>query len=305
MRIIRVSVFLLLGGFCVLMCQSCATCSRQRTLEDMTVDLADLVQDSTYVFMAKKVFYALPSPVELSMLIKKSGVPWQLSLLNDPVAAAKYLTNKKMALNFGIYLTDLSYAGLFEQSQTVLRYKFAIKQLIEGLGLQSAVDYSSMQLLEEHINDKDAVLRILTDMYASCMMSLDEGERYALTFSIMTGGWVEAMFIATSVINETLPSNEGKMRQLVVDQRLTFDIMWQAMSDLKHIPDVAELMIQLSPLARLYDIVGADITPNIVELAADGQSSHIISANIADVTPEKFAKIREQIQNLRQIFTNT
>jgi len=304
MRNKRFSIFLLIGVVCVLLCHSCTTCSRKRTIADITVDLADLVTDTTYLHMARVAYYALPTPIELSMLIKKSGIAWQPALLHDPAEAVKYLTHRKMALNFGVYLTNLTYAGLYEQSQTALRYKRAIEQLTEGLGLQSVIDANTMLLLEENINDKNAVLRIISDMYASCTASLDESDRYSLTLAILTGGWVEAMYIATGMINEILPSNEGKMKQLVVDQKLTFDMMWQVMSDMKNIPDVAALMSDLLQLAKLYDIVGADHSPNTVKTADDGQSSHIVSANITDVTPKKFAQIKEQIQILRQNFTN-
>ena len=304
MRNIRFSVFLLIGVASMLMCHSCTTCSRQRTVEDITIDLADLITDSAYLNMARKAYYALPTPIELSMLIKSSGITWQPALLNDPAEAAKYLTHRKMALNFGVYLSDLTYAGLFEQPQAVLRYKHAIEQLTEGLGLQSALDLNTMQLLEENINDKDAVLRIISDMYASCTASLDESDRYSLTLAILTGGWVEAMYIATTMINEILPSNESRMRQLVVDQKLTFDMLWHVLSDLKNLPDVAALLDDLLQLAKLYDIIGVEHTPNLVEVADDGQSSNIVSVNIDDVTPEKFAKIKEQIQILRKNFTN-
>ena len=121
MRNIRFSIFLLIGSACMLMCPSCNTCSRQQTIEDITIDLADLAIDSSYVNMARKVFYALPTPIELAMLIKNLGIAYQPAFLNDPVNASRYLTNRKMALNFGAYITDLTYAGLFEQSQTVLR----------------------------------------------------------------------------------------------------------------------------------------------------------------------------------------
>ena len=303
MRNIRFLVSLLLVGACMLMYHSCTTCSRKRTVEDITVDLADLITDTTYLNMVRTAYYALPTPIELSMLIKSSGIAWQPALLNDPAEAVKYLTHRKMALNFGVYLTDLTYAGLFEQSQTVLRYKRAIEQLTDGLGLQSAIDLNTLQLLEENINDKDAVLRIISDMYASCTALLNESDRYSLTLAILTGGWVEAMYIATSVINEIVPSNESRMKQLVVDQKLTFDMLWQVLSDLKTIPDVAALMNDLLQLAKLYDVIGVDHSPNTVEIADDGHSSHIVSANITDVTPEKFAQIKEQIQILRQNFT--
>jgi len=300
MRNIRFSKFLLIGGICMLMFHSCNTCSRKQTIENITIDLADLAIDSTYVNMAQKVFYALPTPIEMSMLIKSLGIGYQSDLLNDPSNASKYLTHQKMAFNFGVYATDLTYAGLFEQSQTVLRYRRAIQQLTEGLGLQSALDLNTLQLLEENINNKDAVLNIIADMYASCMATFNENDRYSLTLAMLTGAWLEGMYIATNKIDEKLSINDKRVKQLVVDQQLTFDILWQAMNDMKDVPEVAGMMNDMLELSKLLEKVNVYYSPSEVKLAADGKTSHITSTSTNDATSELFTKIKNQIQILRQ-----
>jgi putative ubiquitin-RnfH superfamily antitoxin RatB of RatAB toxin-antitoxin module len=265
----------------MLMCPSCSTCSRQQTVDDITIDLADLAIDSSYVNIARKVFYALPTPIELAILIKNLGIDFQPALLNNPSNASKYLTNQKMALNFGAYTTDLTYAGLFEQSQTILRYKVAILRLTEGLGLHTAVDFSTIQEIEAKINDKNAVLRVISDTYASCTAALNENDRYFLTLAMFIGGWVEGMYIATSLTDEKLPSNENRMKQLIIDQKLTFKMIWQVMSDLKTIPEVTVMMNDLSEIAQLLDGVDTD-----------------------NISTDVYVKIKNQVQSLRQNITN-
>jgi len=272
-------------------------------MDSITVDLAVLAIDSTYIDMARKVYYALPSPIEMSMLIKSQGVDYQSALLSDPANASKHLTHRKMAYNFGVYVTDLAYAGLFEQTQTVLRYKEALQQLTEGLGLQSAIDLKTLQMMEENINDKDEVLQIISDIYASCTASLNENDRYFLTLAMMIGGWVEGMFISTGAIDEDLLLHESKINQLVVDQILIFDMIWQVMSDMKNIPDVAAMMNDLSELAQLYDRISVNQTTNNVTVAPDGETSIITSSNSVNVTPETFTKIKNQIQILHHNIT--
>ena len=303
MRNNRFPIFLITGCVCMIMFHSCSRCSRQQAMDVTAIDLADLAIDTSYVNMARKVFYALPTPIEMSMLIKSQGIDYQPAMLNDPANASKYLTNKKMALNFGVYITDLAYAGLFEQSQTVLRYKGAIQQLTEGLGLQSAIDLKTLQMLEDNNNDRDEVLRIISDIYASCTASLNENDRHFLTLAMMIGGWVEGMYISSGTIDENLLLNESRMSQLVVDQILTFDMIWQVMSDMKNIPDVAAMMNDLSELAQLYDRINVNQTPNDVTVAPDGNSSVITSSNFINVTSETFAQIKSHIQTLHHIIT--
>jgi len=299
MQKIRFFTFLLA---CTIGMQSCSMCSRQHTV-DVTVDLVDFAIDSTYFHMARNVLYALPTPIEMSMLIRNSGIDWQPSLLNNPDNASKYLTNQQMALNFGAYLTNLTYSGLFEQSQTVLQYKNAIMILADGLGLQSAVNVNTMQIMEENINDREMLLRIISDTYSSCMASLEEGDRYYLTLTILTGGWIEGIYIAVSSINESLLLNERRVRQLVVDLILTFEMIWHVMSDLQDTPGIQELLSELSELAKLFDRISIDKTPNDVKFSAETNVSEIVSANIIDFKPEDFENIKIQIQAIRDNFT--
>lgn len=303
MRNKRFFIPLFMGGIFMLTCHSCSMCNRQQaTIEGITIDLADLAIDTTFVNMAHEVFYALPTPIEMSMLIKSSGIEYQSALLNDPAIASKYLTNKKMALNFGVYAADLTYAGLFEQSQTVLRYKKAILQLTDGLGLRSAIDPNTMQRLEANINNKEVVMQIISNTYSSCTASLNESDRYVLTLAILVGGWVEGMYIATSMTDEKLPSNESRMKQLVVNQKLAFDLIWQAMSSLKDIQEVSDLTNEMSGLAQLFSMVSIQQAPNTVTSGDDGKTSDISSTNTNNVTSELFVAIKKQIQKLRDNF---
>jgi hypothetical protein len=260
---------------------SCSTCSRQQTVDNITInlDLADLSADSLYVNMGREVLYALPTPIKVSMLIKKWGISYQSSLLHDPAKASSYLTKKNMAVNFGVYITDMTTAGLYEQTQTVLRYKQAIQQLVEGLGLQSAVDQKKIQQLEKNINNRNEVLRIVSEIYASCTAVLQEEDRHLYALAMLSGGWIEGMYIATSTMNEKQATYQNLLKELIVENKPTFDLLWQALSDLKTVPEEAvSLLSQMSDLARL-----------------------LATAN-SDLTPAATAKIREQIHLLRRNF---
>ena len=295
---------LLIGIACIVTLHSCSTCARRQTVEDVDIYVGSWFMDSAHIELARTVLYALPTPVELSLLIRNSGIPWNPALLNDPTNASKYLTGQKMALNFGVYVTNLTYAGLFEQAQTMLRYKAAISYLIDRMGLQSALNTNTLQLLEQNINDRNMVLRIISEIYASCSAFLDENERYSMGLAILVGGWVESMHLATSTLDENLFVNQERMRQLVIDQMMSFDIMWQAMSDLKEIPGVDELLKGFTPLAQIFDRIGIHQEPNVTSIFEATDVTEIASINVVDVSPEEFENIKIQIQILRDNLIN-
>jgi len=295
MKHVRFSLLFLMGVFCMFLFHSCNTCSRPKTIENITIDLdmADLAMESIYLNMGQKVLYALPVPIEASMLVKNWGVPYP-ELLNDPANASSYLTKKKQAVNLGIYITDMTTAGIYEQTQTVLSYRQAVLQLIEGLGLQSAVDSEVVQQLEDNINNKNELLQIISDLYATCTEFLSEEDRDFYALAMLSGGWVEGMFIATSMIDENEVANEEKMKQIVTDNKLTFDLLWQALSEMDVIPEEAlYLMLDMSYIAHLFGhqtLISASVPPRDP------------NCNVDNVTPKYFAELKSYIHQLRQQF---
>ncbi|NJK94535.1 MAG: hypothetical protein HC905_06055 [Bacteroidales bacterium] len=85
----------------------------------------------------------MPSPLESASLIKSSGAVFDEKLLNDVASTSKYTTNKSLALNLGIYTTDLSYASMFDQTQITITYMDAAKKMADGLGILEAIDKST------------------------------------------------------------------------------------------------------------------------------------------------------------------
>jgi len=251
--------------------------------------MADMAINSVYLNMSNKVLFALPTPIEATMLVKNWGIP-DPALMNDPANASGYLTKKKQALNFGVYITDMTTAGLYEQTQTVLRYKQALQQLAEALGLQSAVDQKTMQQIEENINDKEQMLQIISDLYASCTEFLSENDRDFYALAVLAGGWVEGMYIATNMVDEN-SDDANQMEKVIMDNKLTFDLLWQALGEMDDIPDDAvTLMLDMSYMAHLLGHQTLLTVPRNTE-------------NIYNITPKYFAEIKEHIRILRRQFT--
>ena len=295
MRHIRLFLSIFAGFACISVLNSCNTCNRPQTLESIVIDidLSELADESIYLSMSNQVLYALPTPIEASMLVKNWGVP-HTELLNDPAHASAYLTKKKQALNLGVYITDLTTAGIYEQTQTVLRYKQAIMQLIEGLGLQSAADADKIKELEDNLNNKSELLRIVSDIYASCTEFLSEDDRDFYALAMLSGGWVEGMHLATGMIDENDAASLENMKNVVTENKLTFDLLWEALGNLDVIPDEAlYLMLDMSYLAHIYG------HSTLLSVSAGNEAR----GSIDNVTPEFFADFKSHIAQLRNQFT--
>ena len=160
-----------------------------------------------------------------------------------------------------------------------------------------------MQLIEQNINDKDMLLRIISETYASCAAFLDESDRFSLALAVLAGGWVQSMYIATNTLNENLLLNEKAISQLAIDQIFTFDLMWKAMSDFKDLPEVETLIGNFEGLAQLFDKIGVHQTQNVVTTDPETNTSDIASTSSINISHRDFENIRIQIQILRDNFT--
>ena len=118
---------------------------QQKSVEENIVGTAGPNDEMMEEFAKSKlIFYSLPSPLETAMLIKRSGASFNEELLNPLENIDKYTTNKKMALNLGVYSADLSYTSLFDQTQSSIKYMANAKRLADGLGILDAIDESTI-----------------------------------------------------------------------------------------------------------------------------------------------------------------
>src|SRR5450759_888027 len=136
---------------------------------------------------AEKIFNALPSPLESAMLIKSAGARFDDALLNPIGNVNNYVTNKSMALNLGIYTCDLSFASLYEKTQLIIDYMNAARKMADGLGILKAIDQSTIDELEENINNSEAILKIVSETFMSSNSFLEENGQPAIATIVLVG----------------------------------------------------------------------------------------------------------------------
>ena len=267
------------------------------SLSESEID-AGILED---VNSAKQIFYSLPSPLETAMLIKNAGASYNEELLNPVENTSNYTTNKSMALNLGIYTTDLSFASLFDQTQTSIQYMNAAKRMADGLGILDAIDNNTIEMLEENINNRDRIMDIISETFMNSSSFLTENERPALAAIVLVGGWVEGLFIASALVGgESIEGN--KLVQRIVDQKLSFDIVIKLLEDNKDNIDVAEILADISDLKTTFDKI--IITTSSIQAVPDEESNVTIlkSESTIDITPEVFKELQEKVKMLRSNF---
>ena len=251
---------------------------------------------------AKKIFYSLPSPIETAMLIKIAGATYNEKLLNPLSNVSRYTTNKSMALNLGIYTTDLSFASLFEQTQTTINYMSTSKKLAEGLGILDAIDNNTIKRLEENINNKEVIMDIISETFMASSSFLKENDRTAIASIVLVGGWIEGLFIATQLVNPD-KLTENKLVDRIVDQKLSLDIVLKLLDENKDDQDVASLIAVMKDLKLVFDKIELSQSANETVVDDKTNVTTLKSESKSKITPLVYQELTGKVKAIRNNFT--
>lgn len=290
----------------VVMAVLAISCKCNRESEQMLqVSQEQVAADSALVSSiesVKQIFYSLPSPLETAMILKRSGATYNEELLNPIENASKYNTTKSMALNLGIYSTDLSYASLFDQTQATIKYMTVSKKMAEGLGILNAIDNSVIEKLEENINNRDVILETISETFLNTNSILEEDDRVAVGSIILVGGWIEGLYIATSLV-EDINKVDNEMVDRIIDQKLSLQTVLKLLEQSNSNADVRELYSDMLELEKVYNDV--KITVSDVKVIQDGKTkvATLKSKNITTLSPKAFEKLKTKVIELRKKYT--
>lgn len=291
--------------FTILFLYNCSNCQKQKADNiDEFLPEEDIFTD---IDKAKKIFYSLPSPLETAQIIKSAGATYNEELLNPLSNVSKYNTNKSMALNLGIYTTDLSFASLFDQTQTALKYMEVARKLAEGLGIADAIDDSTMKRLEENLNNKDVVMDIISETFLNSSSYLKENDRSDIAAIVLTGGWVEGLYLATQLVKEE-KIKDNPLVDRIGEQKLSLKILEKLLEENRYEKngeenkDIASLIKDLEPIIKAYDKIKVELSEIKVEPDQKNNVSLLKSETKVSISKNAFLELKKSVNELRTKF---
>jgi hypothetical protein len=250
------------------------------------------------------IIQQIPSPLEISFLIKESGNSYDNGYLNSPDNISKYNSNYHKALNLGIYGADLGYTNIYNQNQDAIFYLDAIKELANGLSIGQFFDFGTIKRLATNSQNMDSLLLISTQNFKNINSYLQEQKRSNLSILLLTGGWIEALHILCQVAED---KNSEQLKEKIGEQKIILDnikllLEFYRQSD----PNIQKFYDQIMQLDAIYSQVNINhvyAEPTFEEvngmLVIKDNSSTTIEITDQDVEKIKAttAMIREQIIN--------
>lgn len=196
----------------------------------------------------------IPIPFEILDRLFKSGVSFKKELTNPVENASKYLQNNSKALNLGIYGADLTYTICFEKFNELNPYLKNSKKLADDLGIPLAFNNETLEKYESYRTNKDSLRNAVYESYNEVDRTLKSNERISLAALVVTGGWVEGLYIASSTATDTTlaPEAQNELYAIVRRQSFHLDNIINLLNEFKSDAYFQQLITELQEIQGLY-----------------------------------------------------
>jgi len=247
----------------------------------------------------KKIFYNVPSPIEMANVLHESGVQYKPEILVPFKAVDKYVNVPKQALILGVYGSDLSYVRLFDQIQQSINYLSSIKKLTGDLNIPEDQGSFAVNRLENNMDNRDSLLQIVTETYSSANTYLKENERGNTATLIILGGWIEALYISTNIVDFDNPKNKQVINR-IAEQKYSLSNLIELIKGYPNDKELKEYLPLMNNLHNEFSLV--DIKYEKRDVVTDENKklttiNSIVTINISKSTFEEIKKTITEIRN--------
>ena len=248
------------------------------------------------------LIHAIPSPVEMTSLIRYSGAAYNEEMLHPTNGAERYTSNFKKALNLGVYGADLGYMNIYEKSNNSISQISVVRDLADGLKVGQFFDFSTLRRLASSTADIDSVIYITTKGFSEMDSYLREQKRGNISVLIASGTWLEGMYIATQVASES-PNEE--LIERIGEQKEVLDKIVKIVEVYKADPDFEQLLEKMQGLKSAYDEV--TITHTYAEPTSKEIDGVLViednSTSEVKISPETVEEIKKNVADIRKHIT--
>jgi hypothetical protein len=220
----------------------------------------------------KKVVYKIPRPSEIPYMLEATGAEFNQSLVNDRRKSESYSEQNKQALNLGVYTSDIAYLSSYEKTQQCIDYLGACRSLADKLGITGSFDPKLIEEFEKNIGKKDTLASLIDRTAKKADVYLKDANRSELGALLVTGAFVEGLYIATGIIKtypkNTLPGPQKNLvltplMRVIVEQKESVSEVTKMLSEVNQTGSVPAILNDMKALETTYKAL--DIKKQIAE----------------------------------------
>lgn len=235
-------------------------CTKEHTANDVFTDYTDTVGEAIDL---EALIQKIPRATQVPGLLERSGAEFVPSLVNNTRRAQSYLiTDSKTALNLGIYGTDLAYLATYNQTAATVDFFKTSKMLADKLGVAEGFDKNLIQRFQASLSNKDSMLFLIETSLSQVRDFLNSNHRHGVQAHIMTGSFIEGLYLSTQLHQHTAKNLEAPARsqvlieltRVILEQRTTLNRLMEFLNKAAALePSINELINRLTPLEKAFE----------------------------------------------------
>jgi len=234
------------------------------------------------------VVYNIPSPTEIPYLLAATGAEFNASLVNDKKKAEGYgAKTEKAALNLGVYTADIGYLSSYEKTQESIDYINTCKTLADNLGVMGSFDLEIIKQFEANVSNKDSLASILNQSLQKADKYLKDDSRNKLAALIVTGSFVEGLYISTGLVKsypkDLKPADRNliltPLMRVILKQKESVSEVLKMLAAIDQTEPVPTIVTDLTALQASYNAL------NIEEQIKNNRGDLVLTdKNLAEIT---------------------
>lgn len=246
-----------------------------------------------------QIFNSIPSPLEMSFLIKGIGSEYDVNYLNPAENVQSYSDSYTKALNLGIYGSDLAYTNIYNQNQDGLSYLSNVRSLAKDLSIDQFFASEVLTNLIKNSNNLDSLLMITTSNFEKINLHLQSQNREHLSALLLTGGWIEGLSLACNVYTDK-PNQE--LKDKIGEQKSGLEQLLQLLSYYESDPSVAPVVSDLKKLNEAFSKVKIEVIQGEAEVVEMDGIMMVVdnSETVIKYTEEDLQNITNTVKEIRK-----
>ena len=273
------------------------------TTETTAVDSTMIVEDKPEVWGFDATggnSYQVPSPNELFAIIKESKLGYQEDLIS--MAPVNYTSSKIQALNFGRLTADIAYTASYEKFQESITNFDNLRKVGDDLGISYVFDEILVGRVKSNMDNADSLEVISSSSYQRIISQLEEGEKGSTLAIIAAGGFIESIYILTSMV-ETY-GEASPMIQRIADQKLVMENVLDYLNIFNEEPRIQEVQQELQSITDIYSMLAEESISEQKSEKSEKGARTILGGNRIIMTSDEFNDLKAATLEYRNSFTN-
>jgi hypothetical protein len=240
--------------------------------------------------------FSIPSPIQTSLLIERTGAEYDKTVLNSVKNMSGYATNFQKAINLGVYGADVGYVTIYDQSQDALKYMTSIRRLSDDLGISGAFDQATIERFERNFGIRDSMLNMVSVAYRNTDAFLKDNDRLNIGACVLAGGWLETIYFSTII------AQKGKDQELIDrigEQKHTLENIIKMLQPYAGEEEYGKLLDDLINLAYDFDAININYTYIKPTTDVDTRTTTITSTSEVVISEEHLKTISDRVAEIR------